>query len=71
MRSGKWLSSNTQMYLITFCLGTVSQWMMKQGQLQGQSLISLMSVGLAKVNVTDWEISEIVKFILSWFLQFL
>ena len=43
---------------------------MKQGQLQGQSLISLMSVELAEVGRIVWEIWEFAKFIFSWFLQF-
>ena len=45
--------------------------MMKQGQLQGQSLISLMNVGPAEVNRIAQKIWELSKFSLSQFLQFL
>ena len=43
--------------------------MMKQGQLQGQSLISLMCVELAEVGKIVWEIWEFAKFSIL-FLQF-
>ena len=36
--------------------------MMKQDQLQGQSLTSLMSVGLAEVCRIVWEIWEFAEF---------
>ena len=39
--------------------------MKKQGQLQRQSLISLISVGLAEVGSIVWKIWEFAKFNLS------
>ena len=54
MQYGEWLSNDIQMYLNTVCLGTAFQWMVKQGQLQVQRLVSLMSVGLAEVGRIVW-----------------
>ena len=54
---GKWLSGNIKVHLNTSCVGTASQSMMKPDQLQGQSGISSMNVGLVevcKVLIMSW-----------------
>jgi len=46
---GKWLSGNIKVHLNASCVGTAFQSVMKLDQLQEQSWISLMSVGLVEV----------------------